>query len=66
MAQKTRLNKQELRQIYSVYCRLIEIEKKFQDENDIPLQIEGNGSVAENLSCALASLDTILQEYDNI
>ena len=60
---KTRLNKKELMQIYSVYERLCTIEKKYQDENDIPCQIEGNGSVASNLSCALAALDTILQEY---
>lgn len=60
---KTRLNKKELMQIYSVYERLCNIEKKYDDESDIPCQIEGNGSVASNLSCAVAALETILQEY---
>lgn len=60
---RTRLNKRELQQLESVYEKLCTIEKKFQDENDIPCQIEENGSVASNLSCALAALDTILQEY---
>ena len=62
MAKKTRLNKKELAQICSVYNRICDLEKNFYD-NDIPLQIEGNGSVASNLSCALAALETILQEY---
>lgn len=62
--EKTRLNKKQLKQIWSVYDRLCEIEKQYWDEKDIPCQIEGNGSVASNLSGAIASLETILQEYE--
>ena len=39
--------------------------KKFDEENgtDIELQVEGNGTVGSNLDCAVAAIDTILQEY---
>ena len=61
---RTKLNKKELKQLWSVYDRLCVIEKQYRDEKDIPCQIEGNGSVASNLSGAIASLETILQEYE--
>lgn len=59
---KTRLNKAEVEQIQRLADRLWKIRNKYQD-NDIELQVEGNGTVRSNLDCAVAYLDTILQEY---
>jgi len=36
------------------------------ESKDITLQIEGNGTVGGNIGAALASLDTIFQEFDLI
>lgn len=62
---KKRLNKKELAAIDSLADRISKLRQMFNEENgtDIPLQIEGNGTVGGCLSCAAAALDTILQEY---
>lgn len=62
---KTKLNKKEVAEIYKIADRLERLAKKYDPEQnkDIELQVEGNGSIYSNINCALASLDTILQEY---
>lgn len=62
---KTRLNKKELATLIKLSDKLWEIRNRFSEEDgtDIELQVEGNGTVGSNLSCAVASIDTILQEY---
>ena len=64
---KTRLNKKELAALESLANKIWALRQKYDEENgtDIALQIEGNGTVGSNLSCAAAALDTILQEYYN-
>lgn len=64
---KTRLNKKELAAFESLANKIWALRQKYDEENgtDIALQIEGNGTVGSNLSCAAAALDTILQEYYN-
>lgn len=64
---KTRLNKKELTAFESLANKIWALRQKYDEENgtDIALQIEGNGTVGSNLSCAAAALDTILQEYYN-
>lgn len=57
-----KLNKTQQEQLYNTYIKLCRLYNKYRD-NDIALEIEGNGTVAENLSCAVASFETILQEY---
>ena len=46
----------------SIFNKLCKLEEHFQD-NDLQLQIEGNGTVRDNINCAIASLEVILQEY---
>ncbi len=58
---KKRLNKAEVKALDSVMDRLDRLYKHFE-EKDVPLNY-GNHSVATQLSCALAALETILQEY---
>lgn len=66
MAKKTRLTKKEVIAISRIVDKLNALYRDYMDEeNDIPLQVEGNGSVGSNLSCACASLEVILQEYCN-
>lgn len=62
---KTRLNKKELATLISLSEKLWAMSNKFDEENgtDIKLQVEGNGTVGSNLDCAVAAIDTILQEY---
>lgn len=62
---KTRLSKKEIAAIMSVAERLGKLWKKYDEENgtDIALQIDGNGTVGGCLGCAVAALDTIIQEY---
>lgn len=62
---KTRLSKKEIAAIISVAERVNKLWKKYDKENgtDIALQIKENGTVGECLGCAVAALDTIIQEY---
>ena len=53
---KTRLNKREVELLLSLRDRI-------DPEDEIMLQVEGNGTIGGQLSCASASIDTILQEY---
>lgn len=59
-----KLNKTQQEQLYNTYIKLCRLYDKYS-ENDIALEIEANGTVAGNLSCAIASFETILQEYWN-
>ena len=58
---KTKLTKAELRTINSIDDRIRAIANKM-DENDVELHY-GNGTVATQLNCAIAALETILQEF---
>lgn len=59
---KTRLNKAEVNELITVYNRLCALHEKYYN-NDLQLQIECNGTVAENIGGAVASIETIIQEY---
>lgn len=60
-----RLSKDEVNALLSIQNRLSMMAEKYDPESgqDIPLQIESNGTINSNLSCAVASLEVILQEY---
>lgn len=62
---KTRLNKKELATLISLSEKLWAMRKKFDEGNgtDIELKLRENGTVGSNLDCAVAAIDTILQEY---
>lgn len=64
MSQK-RLNAKQVRELEALFNRIEKVAKKYDEYEgtDIPLGIYGNGTVGSNLNCALASLETILQEY---
>lgn len=64
MAQK-RLNAKQVKELEALFNRINKVAKKYDEEEgtDVPLGIYGNGTVGSNLNCALASLETILQEY---
>lgn len=59
-----KLNKTQQEQLYNTYIKLCKLYDKYRD-NDIALETECNGTVAGNISCAIASFETILQEYWN-
>lgn len=59
---KKRVSK--LNSISSVYKRIDALRSYFE-VHDVSLNY-GNGSIFNQLDCALASLDCILQEYDRI
>lgn len=59
---RTKLTKAEIKTLESIYWRIDKVYKKME-ENDVELHY-GNGTAATQLSCALASLDCILQEND--
>lgn len=60
-----KLNTRQVNELEKLYDRIAKVAKKYDEEEgtDIPLGIYGNGTVGSNLNCALASLETILQEY---
>lgn len=62
---KTRLNKKEIAAIASIANRIDALRRKYDEETgtDIPLQIEGNGTVGQCLDCAAGALESIIQEY---
>lgn len=62
---KTKLNKKELATLISLSEKLWAMRKKFDQVNgtDIELKLKENGTVGSNLDCAVAAIDTILQEY---
>lgn len=60
---KTRLNKREVAILLSIRERIDSMRDKIDPEDEMMLEIDGNGTIGGQLSCASASIDTILQEY---
>lgn len=60
-----KLNAKQVKELEALFNRIDKVAKKYDEEEgtDIPMGIYGNGTVGSNLNCALASLETILQEY---
>ena len=58
---RTKLTKREIQTLKSIESRLCKIADKM-DENDCELHY-GNGSVASQLNCSIAAIETILQEF---
>lgn len=61
MKTKTKLNQTEVKQIECLIERLDKLYFKYE-KKDIKLNY-GNGTVSEQLNCAVAALTTIIQEY---
>lgn len=62
MKEKTRLTKAEVNQLVSIQTKLSLLQEKYE-KLGLVCRIESNGTVADNLDCAIASLEVILQEY---
>lgn len=60
---KTKLTKKEVEILYRLREKIDAIRAKVDPDDEMDLQIEGNGTIGGQLSVASASLDTILQEY---
>ena len=60
---KKRLKKREGELVISLRDRKDAVRDRIDPEDEIMLQVEGNGTIGGQLSCASASIDTILQEY---
>jgi hypothetical protein len=60
---RKKLNQKEVAKIQRYADKLTELWREIED-NDVELQIRENGNVSDQLSCAVAALDTILQEYE--
>lgn len=60
---KTKLTKKEVETLYRLREKIDAIRAKVDPDDEMDLQIEGNGTIGGQLSVASASLDTILQEY---
>ena len=60
---KTKLTKKEVETLYRLREKIDAIRSKVDPDDEMNLQIEGNGTIGGQLSVASASLDTILQEY---
>ena len=60
---KKRLTKREVETLYRLREKIDAIRDKVDPDDEMDLQIEGNGTIGGQLSVASASLDTILQEY---
>lgn len=59
---RKKLNKREVQQILRLSFKLDDLRNSIE-ENDVELKY-GNGLASEQLGCAIAALDCILQEYD--
>ena len=57
---KTRLTKKEVETLYGLREKIDAIRAKVDPDDEMNLQIEGNGTIGGQLSVASASLDTIL------
>ena len=55
------INASECKTIEAIQNRLEKLYKKFE-KDDVALNF-GNGTVSEQLNCAMAALECILQEY---
>ena len=60
---KTKLTKKEVETLYRLREKIDAIRANVDPDDEMNLQIEGNGTIGGQLSVASASLDTILQEY---
>ena len=60
---KLKLTKKEVETLYRLREKIDAIRAKVDPDDEMNLQIEGNGTIGGQLSVASASLDTILQEY---
>ena len=60
---KTKLTKKEVETLYRLREKIDAIRAKVDLDDEMNLQIKGNGTIGGLLSVASASLDTILQEY---
>ena len=60
---RKKLNQKEVAKIQRYADKLTELWREIED-NDFELQIRENGKVTDQLSCAVAALYTILQEYE--
>lgn len=60
---KTKLTKKEVETLYRLREKIDAIRAKVDPDDEMALQIEGNGTIGGQLSVASASIDTILQEY---
>lgn len=60
---KTKLTKKEVETLYRLREKIDAMRAKIDPDDEMDLQIEGNGTIGGQLSVASASLDTILQEY---
>jgi len=58
---RKRLSKREIQALSSISERLVTMRDRIE-ENDVELQY-GNGTASEQVSCAIAAIDCILQEY---
>ena len=59
---RKRLSKEEVRKILNLSFKLDNLRNDIE-EKDVELKY-GNGTASEQLGCAVAALDCILQEYD--
>lgn len=59
---RKKLSKKEVRQILAISLKLDDLRNDIE-EKDVELKY-GNGLASEQLGCAIAALDSILQEYD--
>ena len=60
---KTKLTKKEVETLYRLREKIDAMRESIDPDDEMDLQIEGNGTIGGQLSVASASLDTILQEY---
>lgn len=60
---KTRLTKREVEMLIRIQRKIDKMRIQYDEENDIELQVDGNGTIGEALSGASGSLEIILQEY---
>ena len=60
---KTKLTKKEVEILYGLREKIDAMRARIDPDDEMALQIEGNGTIGGQLSVASASLDTILQEY---
>lgn len=59
---RTKLNKREIATIIKLQERIEKMARSLEDDNDIVLH-HGNGTASDQLNCAMASLECIIQEH---
>lgn len=59
---RTKLNKREIATIIKLQERIEKMARSLEDDNDIVLHY-GNGTASDQLYCAAASLECIIQEH---